>query len=320
MNENALDIVFFWKQNDTGIYGRRSDMLVKYLSRRPEIRRIIVFDMPIAIGMLRKKSKNNGLTHDRKVYIETLLRNRGVRDSEKVSFHTFIYGPDKTDSDVPIGRYPDHSEYMNFIEDRLNESNIKPDQAVFWFYPLNSHIPKIVKQFKPKIKVIDLVDDHRTWSEVSMIKRFYITRHYKNVLKAGDLVFANCFNIRQSMHQYHPDIKLIPNGCELEPPPDLSGNGDFQKFKEMPGFKIGYVGNLEKDKIDINLIQYMAEKRPAWNMILIGSTHANPEILKLKKFSNVHFMGVIEYPDVRAWIKELDVAILPHMNSKKAGQ
>jgi glycosyltransferase involved in cell wall biosynthesis len=28
-------------------------------------------------------------------------------------------------------------------------------------------------------------------------------------------------------------------------------------------------------------------------------------------------MGVIEYPDVRAWIQEMDVAILPHLNSKK---
>jgi hypothetical protein len=317
MNENALDIVFFWKQNDTGIYGRRSDMLIKYLSRRPQIRRIIVFDMPIAIDVLREKSKNKGLTHDQNVYRETLLRNMGVRNSEKVSFHTFVYGPDNTDSGLQNGRYPDLSEYMHFIEDRLKESDIKPNRAVFWFYPLNSNIPKIVKQFKPRIKVIDLVDDHRTWSEMSMIKRIYITRHYRDVLKIGDLVFANCFNIRQSMQRYHPDIKLIPNGCELEPPPDLSDDSVFQEFKETPGFKIGYVGNLEKDKIDVDLIQYMAEKRPAWNIILIGSTHANPQILKLKKFSNVHFMGVIEYPDVRAWIQEMDVAILPHLNSKK---
>jgi hypothetical protein len=317
MNKNAMDIVLFWKQNDTGIYGRRSDMLVKYLSRRPQIRKIIVFDMPIAIDMLREKSKNKGLVHDRKVYRETLLRYRGIRNSEKVSFHTFIFSMDKKDTDLHNGRYPDHSEYMNFIEDRLNESNIQPNQAVFWFYPLNSNIPKIVQHFKPKIKVIDLVDDHRTWSEVSMIKRLYLTKQYKDVLKIGDLVLANNLNVQQSMQRYHPDIKLIPNGCELEPPPDLSNDDEFEKFKKMPGFKIGYVGNLEKDKIDINLIQYMAEKRPAWNIILIGSTHANPQVLELNKFSNIHFMGVIEYPDVRAWVNELNVAILPHLNSKK---
>lgn len=28
--DDKLDIVFFWKQNDTGIYGRHQDMLVKY--------------------------------------------------------------------------------------------------------------------------------------------------------------------------------------------------------------------------------------------------------------------------------------------------
>jgi glycosyltransferase involved in cell wall biosynthesis len=85
----------------------------------------------------------------------------------------------------------------------------------------------------------------------------------------------------------------------------------------MPGVKIGYVGNLEKDKLDLELIRYTAERKPDWNIVLIGSTHANPQVLELKRFSNIHFMGVIEYPDVRAWIKELDAAILPHLNSEK---
>ena len=34
--DDKLDIIFFWKQNDTGIYGRRQEMLVKYLAKRPE--------------------------------------------------------------------------------------------------------------------------------------------------------------------------------------------------------------------------------------------------------------------------------------------
>jgi glycosyltransferase involved in cell wall biosynthesis len=316
-HNTGVDIVFFWKQNDTGIYGRRSDMLIKYLSRRPQIRRIAVFDMPISVDVLREKSKSKGPVHDRKVYKETLLRNWGVRDTEKTSFHTFIFSAYKKDRDLQIWRYPDSSEYLNFIETRLREEGIRPDQAVFWFYPQNSSIPQIVKQFKPKINVIDLVDDHRTWSEVNEIKRLYITKHYKDVLKIGDLALANCVNIQQSMQRYHPDIKLIPNGCELEPPPELIKDKDFQNFKAMPGVKIGYVGNLEKDKLDLELIRYTAERKPDWNIVLIGSTHANPQVLELKRFSNIHFMGVIEYPDVRTWIKELDAAILPHVNSEK---
>ena len=47
--DDKMDIVFFWKQNDTGIYGRRQDMFVKYLAEEPRINRILHFDAPVNI-------------------------------------------------------------------------------------------------------------------------------------------------------------------------------------------------------------------------------------------------------------------------------
>jgi len=315
--DGKMDIVFFWKQNDTGLYGRRSDMFIKYLSRRSEIRKIAVFDMPIAIEALRGKAKNSGVIHDRMIYRETLLRNWGVKDTDSISFHTFIYKNGAADTDKQIWRYPDRNEYMKFIESRLNEVGIKSNNAIFWFYPENAYISKIVKHFKPGRNIVDLVDDHRTWPGLSEIKRLQLTKHYKDVLKKADLVLANCQNVKQSLQKYHHDIKLIPNGCELEPPPDLSSDTLFQRFKSVNSPKLGYVGNLEKGKIDAELVRYLAEHHPDWHIFLIGSTHANPDILGLNEFSNIHFVGVVQYPYVRAWIKEFDVAILPHLNSEK---
>ncbi len=315
--DGGMDIVLFWKQNDTGIYGRRSDMFIKHLSRRPQIRRIAVFDMPVSIEALREKAEQNGINHDRLIYRETLLRNWGMRDTDKISFHTFIYQTGTQKTDRQAWRFPDKAGYMGFIEARLQEVRIEPSRAVFWFYPENSWIMEIAKRFRPRLKVVDLVDDHRTWSDRSEIARLYLTKHYKEVLKTADLAFANCERVRQTMQNYHHDIRLIQNGCELTPPPDLSRDRRFQWFEAINGPKLGYVGNLEKEKIDAELIKYLAGKRPDWNIFLIGSTHANPEILDLDGYSNIHFLGVIPYPEVRAWIKAFDVAILPHLNSEK---
>ena len=311
------DVVFFWKQNDTGIYGRRSDMFIKYLSRRSQIRKIAVFDMPISIEALRDKAKNGGIVHDRLIYRETILRDWGIRDTDKVSFHTFIYRTGRSDEAKQIWRYPGKKEYLKYIENRLNDLGIRPHHSIFWFYPQNSNITKIVKHFQPKLKIVDLVDDHRTWPDLPEVKRIYITNHYKEVLKIADFAFANCQKVQQSFQKYFQDIKLIPNGCELEPPPDFSENQVFQKFKSISGPKLGYVGNLEQGKIDIELIKYLADHRPDWHIILIGSTHANPKILELDEYSNIHFLGVIQYPNVRTWVKAFDVAILPHLNSEK---
>src|SRR5690554_1224017 len=41
---NGHDIVIFWKQNDTGLYGRRHDMVIKYLASRKDINKVVVFD------------------------------------------------------------------------------------------------------------------------------------------------------------------------------------------------------------------------------------------------------------------------------------
>ncbi len=311
------DVVLFWKQNDTGIYGRRSDMLIKYLSRRSQIRKIAVFDRPISIEDMRKKSKNGGIVHDRLIYRETILREWGLRDTDKVSFHTFIYSTDRSDEAKQIWRYPDKNDYLKYIENRLNELDIRPHHSIFWFYPKDLNIPKIVKYFQPELKIMDLVDDNRTSPNFSDAKKLDITNHYEEVLKTADLAFANCEKVQQSFQKYFHDIKLIPNGCEMGLPEDFPEPSVFQKFKSISGPKLGYVGNLEQGKIDIELIRYLADNRPDWNIILIGSSHANPKILELDEYSNIHFFGVIKYPNVRAWIQTFDVAILPHLNSEK---
>jgi glycosyltransferase involved in cell wall biosynthesis len=82
----------------------------------------------------------------------------------------------------------------------------------------------------------------------------------------------------------------------------------------LNGPKLGYVGNLEA-KIDIQLLDFLASQRRDWHVVLIGSTHARPEVLTLDRHPNVHFLGVIPYPEVRGWIAEFDVALIPHLDT-----
>lgn len=317
INENAIDIVVFWKQNDTGLYGRRSDMFIKYLALREDVGRIAVFDLPISVEALRTKADGNGISHDRMIFRETLLRNWGVRDTEKISFHTFIYGTASADRDKQVWRYPEESGFEAFVAERLSICDIDPKTSVFWFYPFNPHIPRLIHHFNPRVKVVDLVDDNRTWPDLSELKRLRMTLHYREVLKSADLAMANCETVKAALTKYHSDIRLVPNGCETTPPPELPADGDFSRFTTLDGPKLVYVGNLEKNKIDTDLIRMMAGQRPDWQICLIGSTHANPEIMDLDAFPNIHFFGVVSYPEVRAWIFACDVAILPHVDSAK---
>ena len=311
--DGTLDIVMFWKQNDTGLYGRRHDMLIKYLSHRPEVRRIAVFDHPVSIDFLQKRARSGKANQWRDVYRETMIRNWGLRDSGEVSHHCFVYSSNTRDVGVRRWPWPKKETYLDFLESRFNELAIDPGRAVFWYYPMNLHIPEIHARFAPQTNVVDIVDDHRTWPGLAEDTKERLTEHYRDVLGLADVAYANCEAVQRSMSTFHQDIRLVPNGCEMEPPPDLQTDPRFTEFRNLQGPKIGFVGNLEA-KIDIGLLEYLAEQRPDWHLVLIGSTHMNPEVLRLDLLPNVHFQGIVRYPAVRAWIKEFDVALVPHLD------
>jgi glycosyltransferase involved in cell wall biosynthesis len=116
------------------------------------------------------------------------------------------------------------------------------------------------------------------------------------------------------MSAFGKSVALITNACETEPAPPLGDSPEAQAFRALRSPKVGYVGNMEA-KVDLELLHYLAGARPHWQYVLIGSTHANPAVLELQRYPNVHFVGVIPYPKVRAWIAQLDVAIIPHLNT-----
>ncbi len=312
--KSEFDIVVFWKQNDTGLYGRRSDMLVKYLANHSKVRRILVFDLPIKIEVLKIKRSGIGVNHDLDIYNETIIKSTGGRDYDNVSFHTFIYSSLKQNPEENFRSYPDRSEYFTFIENIFKKFKVNPEKAVFWVYPMNPDISELREHFNPALLVADVVDDHRTWPGLDKEKIEQLNTHYNDVLGQADLAIANCKTVQDAMSRFNSKIRLLPNACEVSPPEPDKNSIHFKRFKEMEGPKIGYVGNLEK-KIDIDLIRFIAEKKQEWQIILIGSTHANPQVLELDVLPNIHFIGVVKYHKVKAWIKEFDVAIIPHLNT-----
>ena len=55
---SQYDLVVFWKQNDTGVYGRRQDMFLKYLERSGRFHTIVHFDEPMSVEGLWNTARN----------------------------------------------------------------------------------------------------------------------------------------------------------------------------------------------------------------------------------------------------------------------
>ena len=308
---DGLDVVMFWKQGDVGLYGRRFDMLVQELSRRDEIRRIAVFDAPFSVYHVLRDHEQDSTVHHRDVAESKLLRRWGLADQGKVTHHVFLFDNHRA---LAADRYPHMSKFADFVDKELDGVGIDPAKAVFWYYPVLEEFDSLRKRFQPRLKVVDVVDDQRTWPDRSDEDVSEMTRHYRAIVADADVVLANCETVRDAMSGYGRDVALVPNGCDTDAPPSEPDSRAYLRFCDLPRPVLGLVGNLE-GKTDLALLERLARERSAYQIVLIGSTHAHAETLRLDECPNVHFFGIVKYPEVKAWVKHFDVALLPHMDT-----
>ena len=316
--DDKIDIVFFWKQNDTGIYGRRQDMFVKYLARDPRVSRIFHFDAPVNVfrsALLASKATHGGRhSHARLVARETLRRRLGFADRGKIRFDTFIHVSNRRGPGVFKHFLPDKGDYLEFLSRVFRRHEIGQRRTVLWVCPVNFHFLNIDDRLQADLVIADVIDDERKWP-VSEAYRDKLSRNYEEVLGLSDLVLTNCESVSQSMSALSASVHLLPNAVELleeeakrwPKPRDL---------KRLSGPVIGYVGNLDIARIDLNLLRSVVNERPDWNFVFIGSMHKGDEIRELEVYGNVHFLGVRAHKKALRYIRHFDVAIIPHLNNE----
>ncbi len=313
--DSGTDFVLFWKQNDTGLYGRRVDMFIKYLKSRDDVRKVIVFDAPISeFDLLKLRNSTNTTSQNRLVYVKTYEKILGKLDCEKVSYNVFAYQPGMYS---PPGMESNSKEpltnvYLPFISRVLKREGVTPQDAVFWFYPKNFLATQIIDYFIPGKVAVDVVDDHRAWPGICDDEKTRLTENYRDILSRADMVMVNCDPMFNKMQEYFPDTRLVPNGCDSSPPTTKPMHSEeFEQLTSWEGKTIGFVGNLEA-KIDIELIEKIALKFSDCRIVLLGSTHTDRDILNLRRIPNIRMPGVVPYEQIGAWIKLFDVGIIPH--------
>ncbi len=315
--DDKYDFVFFWKQNDTGIYGRRQDMIVKYLSKSSRVNKIIHLDAPLSIKSLwanLKLDKGRKFSQSNLIFFQTLSRLLGIKNSRRCKYYTFLYYLKNQRGALTRWLLPSKDGYIHYIKSVMTRNGIGKRKTIFWVCPKNFEFPEIANALKTEFIVADVIDDHRGWFKPDSSQVAELDKNYEEILALSDLTLANCKNVQTSMLKYHDNVHLIPNACELPEKGEIKTKQP-RELRKLKGPIIGYVGNLSS-RIDIDLLEYIAKDRPHWNLVLIGSMHLSKEVLmRLSDYENVHFLGVKIYAKVRQYISNFDVAIIPHLDN-----
>lgn len=311
---DVFDLVVFWKQNDTGIYGRRQDKVLEHLVGSGRVGTALHFDNPITPEALAHMWRRGRAGSDQGPLVARQTIRRLVpatRRTGDLHHHTFIHAGART---ARLGM-PARDHYGTFVARVLAEHGVGRDRpVVLWGYPTNADLPELIDQIGADLVVSDVVDDNRTWFAPGSPEYDKAEQNYDQVLRRSHVVFANCQPVANAMSRFTPEVTVVPNGLDL-PAPDRRPSDVPADLATIGGPVIGYVGNLSS-RLDLALVEAIADARPRWQFVFIGSAHLDRSVLDLGRRPNVHFLGVKPHHEVAQYLDHFDVAIIPHLDNE----
>jgi len=139
-------------------------------------------------------------------------------------------------------------------------------------------------------------------------KRAYLET---SLFQKVDLINANSQYLAEYSAKYNQKSYYIGQGCDFEDinePTPLPN--DLMNIKNI---KIGYVGTLSHERLDIKLIEYIAKYLPQYNFILVGPEDEVFKDSRLHDIDNIYFLGAKEPKEVKKYINNFDVCINPQI-------
>lgn len=185
------------------------------------------------------------------------------------------------------------------IEDHMSS-------VAFWYY--TPMALEFSEKFSPGLTVYDCMD------ELSAFK--FAPRTIKalerRLMAKADVVFTGGQSLYEAKKDQHANIHPFPSSIDKAhfvsarkqqmAPSDQSG---------IPGPRIGFYGVID-ERFDIELIAALADKRPDWQIVLIGPVVKIDEATLPRK-TNIHYLGPKTYEQLPAYLSGWDVALIPFL-------
>ncbi len=125
------------------------------------------------------------------------------------------------------------------------------------------------------------------------------------LLASADHVVVSSQYLLTEVQRHTSRVSLIRNACDYEHFAQVTH--DARSTSHRP--QIGYYGTMA-EWFDADLIADLAQQRPDWDFVLIGST-AMTELKRLSRLPNVRLVGEQSYARLPQWVQQMDVLVMP---------
>ncbi|WP_415774651.1 glycosyltransferase [Paraburkholderia sp. J11-2] len=191
-------------------------------------------------------------------------------------------------------------------------SMLRMRKSIFWTYsPLTTEImggtrwPCVVYHCVDEIKAMPGMPAET------------LARAETELVKQASIVFVTSVTLASSRRALNPHTYYLPNVADFDHfSLALKKSTAIPKdLESIPGPRIGFIGAISGYKVDFALLKAVAEAHPDWSLVLIGQVgEGDPwtDASALKGLANVHLLGPRPYAELPAYLKGVDVAILPN--------
>jgi teichuronic acid biosynthesis glycosyltransferase TuaH len=136
------------------------------------------------------------------------------------------------------------------------------------------------------------------------------------VVENADILTTNSEFFAEFGLQYNPNSFMVGQGCDVSLFSDEDDSIKIpDEFKDIPSPVIGYVGSLTTLRLDIELLEYMANQRKNWSVVLVGPEDEDFKNSNLHNLPNVYFLGSKDGLELPAYVKGFDVAMNPQLTN-----
>lgn len=193
--------------------------------------------------------------------------------------------------------------YGKKITSALSEKSKDTARCLYIFHPKFAEFVDIIPHEK---LVYHVYDDYS--KQASYTKDMEAAE--KKLLSQADVVFASSRSMKARLDAMAPknDVVFLPNGVNYEQ--FATPKAEPEDLKPIQGFRVGYTGSIN-DKVDLALLDALAEQRPEVNFVMIGGKgrigeHEN-YYAQLQERQNVHFLGSKDVTEIAAYMQHMNI-------------
>ena len=174
------------------------------------------------------------------------------------------------------------------------------------------HVPSLVGSVGEELSVYYCTDDHGSLTDVN---ERAVRAMDEETTRRASLVFVTSGTLFEGKRKLNPNVFVSPHGVHVE----HFGQAQDQRLpvaadvSDLPRPVIGFFGLIEP-RIDVELIDYLAEQRPQWTFLLIGRVAISPHLLPSR--SNIHFIGKRPYESLPSYGRIFDATIIPYRQNR----